>query len=456
MLSIIHLGFRKMTVHRYVLLAAAGLFLLAASPALAQRKDGLAHYVNGEKLRQEKKFLEAIDDYNKAIAENPANENFYFQRGKCQIMIRQEESAIASLEKVVALKPSFVEAHASLAWLYQRKENYAKAIKYFDLAYQHDSRPEARFGYKNQIVRLLFKQNNIEQAGKHIKEALILKPYDANMLYCSARYHNIKQDYDRAREDAMNGISILKDESPVQSTRLYYELCHAYYYLKQYERLADVLPKASYGPYRDMAFRFSPEYKFVLARAYFMVYDFERARKLLSEALVMDQSNSKVYDLQIKIADASSDKSKLVAHLQEVVLKDADATRRRQARIELSSLYLLQGRYPDAILSADAVLKEEPANYIVGYYKAMALAKQGKYDLAVRQFQELLSNRALDVTSKAKFNFALGLTLMKKQVPTAAIDPFKNAKLDYSFRHAAEEWLAGQEYSLAYMPEEGR
>ncbi|PWJ36065.1 tetratricopeptide repeat protein [Sediminitomix flava] len=409
--------------------------------AFAQSDLGLSSYVEGEKLRESGQYLLAIDQYNQAISEDPKNFNFHFKKGMCYYKLRQADNAMESLLKAVELKPEVAEAHAKLGKLYEYKEKVDKSIEHYNHAFKYDDSPQKKLEYKNNILKLLIQLDRLDDTETHLVDILDINPRNVRALYYYAKLMNQRGEYSKAKDAASAGLDILRGSSPKETARFYYEQGYASYHLHEYDQLSDILSKANYGPYRALVTKMTPTYKYRVAKSYFEIYEYEKARELLSDAMMIDNSNPKVHELQIEIAHATTDKSEIIAFNNEILAHEENPVTRAQKHAELAQLYLVQGKYQQAIKMADMCLQQMPEHYLVGYIKAISYYKSENTKKAVDQLKELVKYRGLDLETKAQYNFSLGVIANEYGEWDTAKRALKTARLDNSYRYAATELL---------------
>jgi len=416
-----------------IMLTAFGLFL---SPWIIGQDRALDYYVQAEKMRQENNFRGALDMYDMAIKADPTNYKYVFQKGKCYILLKDQENAIRCFEKTIELQKDYTQAYFRLGWLYRQKEKYDEAIKYFDLAYQFEVDPKERLQYKDNILEILFKLGKYTEAGKHIKDAKAVAPNDVRILYFEARYSNAIGNYESARNAMDKAIPMLNAESPEEAARYYYELGYALHKLKNYEKANEIFKKANYGQYRTLIAEMTPQYNYALASAYLKVYEFKRAKELLEYTLSIDPTFTQAHELMSRIASATSDKTAVLEHKKTALATERDPVRKAARYRELCEMQLEAGLYDDAVLSAEECLKLQPKNYNATFIKALALYKKKNSDQAKNVLAELIAFPGLDLETKAQYNFALGIMGKATNDKNLATNAFKAATYGL-FRYAA-------------------
>src|SRR6266571_1083354 len=72
----------------------------------ASQSSGASEHVNRRAdLANKGQYDEAIIEFTKAIELAPTDVTGYFERGQTEVMTKQNEAAVADLDKAIALKP---------------------------------------------------------------------------------------------------------------------------------------------------------------------------------------------------------------------------------------------------------------------------------------------------------------------------------------------------------------
>ncbi len=77
----------------------------------------------------EANYSEAIEDFNKAAAMAPDNEEIYFLRGVCKSNLDEKAAAMVDYNKALKLKPDYAEVYYEKAYIYLQDQNAGEAIK---------------------------------------------------------------------------------------------------------------------------------------------------------------------------------------------------------------------------------------------------------------------------------------------------------------------------------------
>lgn len=418
------------------------LALQISSQVFAQTSKASAYFVLAENNRKANKYSEAIDEYSLAIRYDSTQEQFYLMKAKCQVTVKQFNNAIDTFEKGLRHFPENGFMNYQLARLYLRKDYFEQAVHYFDQSFKYlsNSSKSQRINAKNQIIMILFKEKQYDKIRSHINDVLSLTDQNFIALYYSGKLYNMKGNYESAVKEIKKALEIAPNNEK-QLARFYYELGYAYYNLEEYAALNDVIDKANYGSYKKLVAKLTPEYKYWIAVCYYQIYDFDKSSDLLFDALKQDNSNVKAHELQIKIAKVTSDKSEQIDKAEMMVSKITDKYQKSKIYNEIANWQLSSELYHDAIASCDSALFYDEYNYHVKYTKAVAYFKLHKLDKAEEVLQELVKYNGLDVKTKSKYYFTLGITALKAKDYSVATNSFKSAKLDKTFKIAADDVL---------------
>ena len=87
---------------------------------------------------KQKELKETIKDYNKAIKDDDENEDAYYNRGTCELELRQFNSAVKDFTKTIELDPTFPKAYYHRAKAYVSLKRFIKALSDLDKALELD------------------------------------------------------------------------------------------------------------------------------------------------------------------------------------------------------------------------------------------------------------------------------------------------------------------------------
>jgi tetratricopeptide (TPR) repeat protein len=419
------------------LLSTAFLLMLTNFVAV-YAQTGLEFIVNAESLKSAGNLAGAIAEYDKAIKLEPTNAEYMFRKGKTYMMMKDQDNAIMCFEKTVQLKKGYVDGHKALAVLYKRKNKLPEAIKQYDEAFQGETDNQKKAEYKISIIKLLAKMKKFNEAGNHINDAKQVAPDNLDVLYFDARFGNTTGKYEAAKNSALKATTspALKMDDPKVYAKYFFELGLAYYKMEKYDDANTAFTKANFGPYKRFIIEMSPQYFQTLANSYFKVFEMDESKNLLETALKMKKDFSAAHELLTKIALSKTDKSAVIKAKQMGIESERDPVKRAALFGELAEMLFEAGKFPDAAIAADEVVKINPNNYNSMFVKALALSRQNKNNEAIEVLNNTLKYPGLDQETKAQLNFALGLVYGKAGNSKLADTSFKKAVYG-SFKYAA-------------------
>ncbi len=192
-----------------------------------------------------KKYNEALSDFNKAIKINKKFADAYFNRGIVYEKKGEYNKAIADYTKVISLKPNMYQAYNNRGLLYFGISDYKRAISDFtasiriknDFAftYLYRSNTYLVMGNMNMaqkdaekvleflpnyfkahqiLAQILFLQNNYQESLKHYNFLCTSQPGEASNFLGRARVYNALNlnskacaDYEKAKELGSNNAA---------------------------------------------------------------------------------------------------------------------------------------------------------------------------------------------------------------------------------------------------------
>ena len=127
----------------------------------------------GDQLRSEKAYLDAIDYFRAALVKAPQSAGIYNKLGISELMLQRYRDAGKSFEQAIKRDAKFSEAYNNLGVVQYERRKYRGAVKYYKkaLAIASDS-PSA---YSN-LGAAYFAQKKFELASQMYLQALKLDP----------------------------------------------------------------------------------------------------------------------------------------------------------------------------------------------------------------------------------------------------------------------------------------
>ena len=134
----------------------------------------------GVLLMGDKRYDEALSDYNKAIELKPDYAMAYNDRGLLFVRKERYDEALSDYNKAIRLEPQNESSYTNRGIILAMKKDYEGAIKDFDKAIElHPDNPE---GYANRALSLQ-NENRLTDAMKDYDKVIELKPNSPQALY---------------------------------------------------------------------------------------------------------------------------------------------------------------------------------------------------------------------------------------------------------------------------------
>jgi len=136
----------------------------------------MAYNNRGNAYNESGNYLQAINDYDRAIAINPSLEEAYYNRGVSYRRLGNYRQAIEDYGRAIAIKPNYAEAYVNRCFAYNGLGNYKQAID--DCNRASAITPDIAEAYYNR--GFAYKRlGNYKQAIEDYNRAIAIKPGNA-------------------------------------------------------------------------------------------------------------------------------------------------------------------------------------------------------------------------------------------------------------------------------------
>ena len=148
---------------------------------------------------------EALDDYNKAIQSEPNHPEVYSNRGLLLMELKRNQEAWADFNKAIALKPDYSQAYYNRGLLASSEGKKQEAYNDYEKAIQlNPGYPEAHI---NRGV-LLHNDNKLDEALAEYNIGVELQPENPQVHYNRGLVMMVKKRYDEAIRDFSKAIEL--------------------------------------------------------------------------------------------------------------------------------------------------------------------------------------------------------------------------------------------------------
>jgi predicted Zn-dependent protease len=468
--------------------------LYAQAPKTAH-DESIEAFITATKYIKNQRYAEASLFLDKAIAKDPSNQLFLYERGKCYLNLKNYDKASYCFRRAIELKPDYGDAHLMLAYIYANTGKNKESVLAYEKAFQSEESPASRLAQKLSIINLLEKEGHLKEAEQHIADAKALGIENPLLYYYDGKVKNMHKKYKEAKESLLRAVSTLAgatkptnvnqtttakttivngdeelaakkasvalmpkvenvpqsyaDNSVKEQGKYYFELYSAYYHLNQYEEAQKLLPYLNEEPYKERVKKMNVNYLYAVAYAHYLVYDLDKCKKVLEQVLLKDSKHKGSHHLLVKISELHTDKTLLINQLETAVAAIKDPFQKDKMQHDLLKLQIEHGEYAKAIELADAISTANADDHHVLFLKAIALEKMNKNEEAVKVLQSLVAIRGLDQKTLSEYEFELGLIAEKMNDIALATDAFKHTTYLY-FKTAALEELKNVEQLKAH------
>ena len=207
---------------------------LEANPVDRKIQDVLAqcHNNHGVELRNAKRWDDAINAYNRALALAPTltivRSNMIdalLQRAKHHRELGNIDETIASYSELAALESGNSDAYSRLGQLYLEQNAYTQAIESFQSAYE--LKPNVSQTRHNLVVaystyaKYLDTQNRHDEAINQLQQALAVTPTQVNLHVSLARVYQRAGNLDLAQAAFTSALRIHPNDDSVRRESIY-------------------------------------------------------------------------------------------------------------------------------------------------------------------------------------------------------------------------------------------
>ena len=133
----------------------------------------------GYALLQQKKYKEAIEEFNIAIGINAYHEYPYNNRGYCKLQLGYLESALIDINHSMDMNPENSFAWRNLGAYYLRIDEFEKALLHFEEAEKMDPKTELINFY---LGKVNLKMGNTEKSNLYLEKSIKINEYNDSII----------------------------------------------------------------------------------------------------------------------------------------------------------------------------------------------------------------------------------------------------------------------------------
>jgi tetratricopeptide (TPR) repeat protein len=136
--------------------------------------------LKGDSLYAEKKYAEALAEYQRVLSERPDLSQLYDKIGLCYYRMNDYDNAIVYFEKMLETEPKSQDTLINLSAIYFERGNLETGMKYFQ---QLDEKTLTDPSLFYNIGLLMFEGNQIDMAIEYFSKSLAIDPNYVDALY---------------------------------------------------------------------------------------------------------------------------------------------------------------------------------------------------------------------------------------------------------------------------------
>lgn len=424
-----------MKVLPFVLLFSLPFFCVKA------QNPGLDQFFEGEKLKEAGSYREAVKAYEKAIEKEPENLEYKVTKCQCYLNLMEFKEAVNCFGKISEDHPENADVYEALGNLYAQAGAVDLAVDNYGAAAKYSKDNDQKLLYDLNIISMLFENDKLSQAGEYISAAGELFPEHFDIMYYKGAYLNAVGKHKEALETMKKVVGQLNTDTEYEGfAKYYYELGKAYYKMGEYERAADVLPKADYEPYKRRVYYMQSEFLMKKAEALSKLLFYKEALNITNLVLRMNSEHQKAIELKTNlISKKKADRAKIISEIEKSIDPDGDRIKQAEKHSKLAVMNFEEGNFEKAANHGEQYLFVKPKNLKMNYLVSIAQFNNGNSDSALETLKVLTRIPQSDAQLKANSFFAMGLIYKKENRLKDAYIAFKKSSYSRLGEVAASE-----------------
>lgn len=178
-------------------------------------------FSRGDDLYKQKKYAEALQEYQNVLTENPDLYQAHDKIGLCYYRLNDYENAIEAFKLMLKKEPQSRETLINLSSIYFEKGNLEEGMKYFEQLDEETLSDPATF---YNIGILLFKNGQIDMAIDYLYKCLALDPNHVDGHYQLALANLNKGNMKEAKKNFQKVIELAPESEKASSAKKMLEL----------------------------------------------------------------------------------------------------------------------------------------------------------------------------------------------------------------------------------------
>ncbi len=164
--------------------------------------------IRGDSLYAEKKYNEALIEYQRVLTEHPDLFQLYDKIGLCYYRLNDYDNALEYFIKMLEKEPQSQDTLINLSAIYFEQGNLEEGMKYFQRLDEKTLNDPSLF---YNIGVLLFDSNQIEMAIEYLSKSLAIDPSYVDAHYQMGLANLNKGDMEKAKESFEKVVELAPD-----------------------------------------------------------------------------------------------------------------------------------------------------------------------------------------------------------------------------------------------------
>jgi superkiller protein 3 len=348
---------------------------IALVSTASHSQDAITLYLDGKKLKDEKKVADAIAKFEKAVELNPNYTDARYELAWCQNDTKNYTSALSNLRRVRSEWPPTLRVFFELGWAFEKLGLYDSAI----VAYKKSLEVKPTYGSAHrQLGYIAYNKNEITQGLEHFKnyEAAVDSVTDYLYWYRKGYLQNANKDFAGAVTSMEKAMRYKPDYM-----NTYLEIGYAKYKLKNdeeaiayYKKAIELDPKSHIG-YNGIGEVYRDSKK-----------NMNEAMSWYKKALDINAAERKACFGMGYCLNSQAKYSEAIPYLRKAIESEATYT---AAYVELGYSFYKTSFYSDAITNLNKAVSLNPANENARYYLTLLYISQKNKPMAQQTIDEL-------------------------------------------------------------------
>ncbi len=430
-------------------------FVIGFGVVLAQT-PGAKDYKDGEMLRKQKKYAEALEAYNRAIDKEGNNYKYFYKKGVVLVKLNNNNDAIKAFQKAIELNSGFSAGYVSIAQIYIRDRKFADAIEYMNKAYDKETDVAKKIRYKTMVARLYLKDDKPDKALTELNAAKALPGgnVDLGVLYAEGEAYGRLEKWQQSLESYAKALDGAKRAQFSNKDLGQYKFGVGLAYAKlnnkaEYEKiLADLqstnpawaqkLKRAAMGTESGTYTR--------LATSYLKGGLYDEAAKNIATAIANRENLANSYFVAAIINEKQGQTSQAIQNYQKALNEEQNEQKKMTIYQRIIRLQLMNKAYDEAITVIDKVLAKKPDDLELLFKKAQAQYAKGQYAAALATAEsaaaKIPASDPKQSIKQARYYLIAGMAAKNNKDAAKARDALQKAAQG-PYRFAAKEELKG-------------